>query len=481
MSSTKEATRAILAQRSRTGLAVVLGAVTAAAISCSGEPEPPVAPLRTPLFLPTVSAQLPTMVPPAPTRAPTPSPIPTPAPLTFEDLPVPEWTLVDGNALKGRAEIGQEIGQQFFLDVETERLYALPPPGTLAPGGDFKRVRLLAWAPSGELLLIASAQRQNQVLSAVYRGRPGQPFRLVDVEAPQEASYSPDGALLALSYSYAPHIAVDIVDAASFTTIDSIQWGGIGSAGWSRDGEYVAIDLPAPPPQYRAALLWRRTDRGRISLPGTAIAWSSTGHRLTYTTEPLNPSTRAGWILDPDSGATLKYVSGENAGYWSPGDQYMTTSKFDGQYVAFTIYRLADGERMATVTGAWFMGWLDDSSVYFIGNICSTFDLFFVRADGSELTRFPKDSTYVLDVYPSPDKRWLAYGTQKGPQPFIRLYDIRGASVHDIPNVAGLDLVGLDRSRDIWSPDGRYLRLEGPFGRDGPCYPYPTPQTTTIE
>ncbi len=413
---------------------------------------------------------------PVQTRTPLPRPTATATPeaLTLADVPAPQWRPVDAASL---TPLDKEFGTWFLLDAETEELFSLLPQQVASLPTDRVTVSLLAWSPSGRMLIAVSRQRGPQILGSLYLGSPGQQPVAIDRRVPDSAAFSPDGALVVFTYDN----EVKVLDAISFDEVAAFGLTDGISANWSHDSSYLAVSTRAVPHRERSITLWRRSDGQSMTVPGSGPLWSTTGHRLAFWKSDLDFKNFSSWIYDPDSGVELLYATGHLPAAWSPGDRYLALTKLDGQYQSFSVYGLSDGKRTTTVTGAGFLGWLDEGSAYFVANVCSSFDLSYIRADGSRLAPFPHGSPYVLSAYRSPGGNLLAYRAIRGSGTAITIYDLHSGASRDIPNPANLGLWESDAKRGRWSPDGRFLLVDGFWGGDGPCYPVPTPQTTTIE
>jgi hypothetical protein len=361
------------------------------------------------------------------------------------------------------------LGQAVLLDTATERFYALLEAHEFSRSSPSPwRANMLAWSPTGEMLVKVSSLSGGVNVSALFAGRPHGPFRRLDIEPANAAAYSPNGGLLALAYGD----AVRILDVATLATVDSIVVRQADGLTWSFDGRYFAFYGSITDDAF-STIVWRPEDRARFVLPGLGVLATASA-RIAYTTPPDHSSGLTTWIEDLDSGATQEFVRGQMAVAWSPDDKYLVTREVQGQISDFTIWRLSDGKRMARATGARFGGWLDRESLYFTGNLCSSFDLMFMRADGSDLRAFPGRPGPVVTAHLAPTKGHLAY---RG----LTIYDTSSGLSRTVPIGPDLSLDALDSRAPIWSLDARFIKLEGIVPRDGPCYPIPTPQITNVE
>jgi len=387
-------------------------------------------------------------------------------PPTFADLPVPRWELLDPANLSGEWTTALDVA----LDVQTGRMAALVPVDARSSDPYARGVSLVGWTATGEALVTTHLPGNEQDLPkwAIYVGRPLEPLKpLAVVDGYFAVSASPDG-LLAL----AGNRGAMVIDPATGNKVYDLPAAPPLPSfldGWSADATHLLVGLPSFTDSEFG--IWNRRDGSVVSLKGWTATWSSSGHQVAYDFHKGGEDELRVYDLASGESRTLA----PNAGVmgWSPDDRYVVASVPSG----FAVLEVASGRRVVTVTAAFYGGWLDAQTLYFIPDACYGDHNSMLTVETLEWRDFDYANLVGQPLHPSPDGSILAFGTMVG--------DEQGVGLLDLPSGRTTKFRGGDfnlSNLSPWSPDGLYLGLSGPIGRDsGLCFPLPPAEKTTVE
>ncbi len=372
----------------------------------------------------------------------------------------------------------------YVLDTDTGQTYRLTAtPLSLESG----RVAVMAWTADGEMLL----RVQGQLSSAgdrgvaLYAGRPFEPFRvLVPIIPADGGRLTPAGPGLLTVRNDDRSFLLDLASGAELAELPGPPWY---PGSWSADGEFVALTTGGDCGGRAKLGIWSLTAGMVEEIQGAKFGvWSPAGLSLAYVrarTDEECVAPREIQLLDLESGIERAVGRGDGI-TWSPDGRFLTITA--DAPASFSVFDLARGTSVK-VTGAWFGGWLDADTLYFMGNVCGTNDVFTLNADGSDQRRLAAPLEFVASPHATPDGLWIALselnrtlGTR-----FLRIVSVAtGEEERFQTGAASLPYLGHSTdSRAVersWSPDGRYVVLAVPAAKDGPCE-FDPPQLTTVE
>jgi TolB protein len=194
-------------------------------------------------------------------------------------------------------------------------------------------------------------------------------------------------------------------------------------------------------------------------------AWSPDGTRIALAIFPPGAGERSIWVMDADGSDPLRLASGWNISSpsWSPDGTriaYSVQTARTGGEIAIHVV-LADGsddsvllrdEATGTseISSARFSP--DGARILFARGTDSTFDIFQMNADGSDVQRL---TTTGVDYDPhwSPDGRFIVFTRQDGSSSDIYVMRADGSDVRQLT-------FGGERDTNMdpqWSPDGRLI------------------------
>jgi hypothetical protein len=400
-----------------------------------------------------------TMIPVTPVTAPTltPSPTAAPAPVSLR----PAWVPITAEDLKRFR--GPHFS--FLLDTVTGQMYSVIAPDMAydeLSGGP-------SWAVTGELLIALSPSMGAEPeyflgpalgeIRSLPRGREGWGGGALSVDG-----------LLAYA-SETENVLYDTGQQQMVGTLPDPPWR---PQAWSDDGRYLLLEQGSysstqPGNEPMVAVWDQEVARVVAEWPGEGASWSGPALQVVYRSyEPSLPfgESLALKVRDFATGSEFR-VGKALEGTLSPDGTY-TVATFDeeGDH-GFRVHELASGALVLTARNAWFDRWLDDEAVGLVGSACASPDYYKLNVANADLLKMTAAEGRHTAPQASPDFTKFAH-TRIEESGFVtvvetaagkREFSTGAAFVWTLPGYAG-----------AWSPDGRYLVVTIPPGKDGPCF-----------
>ncbi len=346
--------------------------------------------------------------------------------------------------------------QSYVMDLDTEGLFALLPEANR----DWV-ARVVAWTPANEAV-VQVGRSDGAGGYRVYAGGPKQAFRLVyrgDAMI-YGASVSPDGSLLALAGQKTVVVTLD-----SGQVVAELGQTGSGAM-WSADGRFMAVTVGAP----YSTVVWDSRTGERLQLEGLPGAWSHRGHYLAYFAGSDADLTLT--VRNFDDGQEFRIQAGSGRAEWSLDDRYLAANATAGEHTVVNIFDMTGKDPQVRIHAAAFGDWLDSRTLFFSGNYCSGFDIFTVKAEGTDLVNHTENEPAAFEPVLAPAGKGIFYAHTK----LLRI----GEGSVTIPDTGASLSAGNGPAG--WSPDGRYVVLSWIGGRCGPCMGMDAPEPpTTVE
>jgi hypothetical protein len=204
----------------------------------------------------------------------------------------------------------------------------------------------------------------------------------------------------------------------------------------------------------------------------TRILWANKHNRFVYDTHSDGDGRVKSRIRDLASGVDLEIEAG---GFylpstWSPNDDFLIGGLQVERGFWFAIVDAASGRNLTTIGGSWPMRWLDHDTVGVLGDVCTgETNLYYMSADGSSLERVAAFAENRV-AHPSPDGNRYAYSERSDESlQSTKLVIVERATGATKEYETGTSFLFPHPWNQAWSPDGRYLILMSPVGKDGAC------------
>ena len=401
----------------------------------------------------------------------------TPRPEALRELPPAVWTPIEAEDTE---EAGD--GNMFLLDLETGQLYR--PTEDLLTWE--KRVQAyISWADNGRVSVgMLGFEGVIEGKRASYIGEVLGPMRRLPGERNRVSSrgivaYEEDGA-------YFLH------DLTTNSLLGEVMAPDGSMGNWSADGRYLSFSVS---PNTRLPLdpiisIWD-VESGRVvvEVTGDGVVWAESGHRFLYgAIDPADPEKEVyeQRVHDIDSG-TEQVIRGvleiSETSFW-PSRRYVlidaTARDEEGTKHAFSVYDLEEQRNVITLRGAFVSGWLDEDTLAFTGDACSAHGYYTIDADGSNLKLHVQFERSAI-AHPSRQGDRAAYSLFNENGGFVTtVIDLTTGEAHGYVTGDALLPHYVGQGSSYWSPDGRYLALIKPGGRDGICFSQ-EPQQLEIE
>jgi hypothetical protein len=356
-----------------------------------------------------------------------------------------------------------------IVDTITGEYFALADHALTVEEG---RLWIRAWSNRDQLLVYSVVDRSRDHVSGLFLGEPNGAFQRLPIDVPEgpigAASFSPDGELLAVEHLTATP-AVLIVATDTLDVIQRYEGVHLPATPWSFDGRYLAL-------QHRTNYQPTRLDIARVADrhvtelgTGFAPAWSRVDSWLAYVKEyPLDERPKPVKVMNLDTGQEFAAGSGSAPLQWSPDNHYLAVTQAEGQLSRVRILDMTGVKRPVDIRGAGLKRWLDEDTLAIVANVCGSGDLAIVGADGSAFVKLTMTLYAGYRAAFTADGRRFALGAT--------VFHLDGTST-----AFDTKPYGFNRDGPNWSANGRFLILSVPPPGEGPCYPVPTPQATTIE
>jgi hypothetical protein len=412
--------------------------------------------------LPTHTAA--TMIPVTPVEAATPRPPQSPAPRPL--TPQVGWTPIEARQISEY----RGLSFDFLLDVQSGQLYAPAPPDP-AYGDAFSTG--LGWADTGEI--VVGAGNQIGVQSDDYIGKPlGALRRLPAKDEGTSAALSSKGWL-----AYQSNGVNLVLDEGQrrVAVLPPPPWR---ATAWSAEGRYLLLLNTSLNPSM-AAIWDGDTQQVLMQWPAESAQWSATGRRVVYEVHgSQRPSNEPNplRIKDIASGLDLLLTTGIDSGT-SPADRYAVVSFHEDEQFGFRVHNLVNGDVALIARGAWFGRWIDDETIGLVGDVCGPADYYTVKVPDGTLRKVTDIGGYHTAPQASADGRFVAYTRVDRPG-FATVVQSFDGTQREFKTGTAMVWTLSVYSKPAWSPDGRFLIVSRPGGKDGPCFSH-EPQPLRIE
>ena len=359
-------------------------------------------------------------------------------------------------------------GTMFLLNSRTGQIYS--PTDQVRTDGP--RV-WISWGPSLvrdplSLWMYPSANDDGWV-GGFFVGNALEPMKRVPGEVPAASSRG-----IAATTDGGNVLLVDMNTGRELSRIPDTR--GQRPGGWSWDGRYLALvtDGDAQKNTKPLIAIWDFDTRQTIlELEASAIHWANKHNRFLYQTNSdsgrdVDLEFR---IRDLKSGVDHDLGGGTffSPSTWSPNDDYVIGNLPIERTSWFSIFDASSGRKLASVGGSWPMRWLDDRTIALLADVCTgATSLVYMKADGSDLNEvatFGDGRT----VHPSPDGSLYAFSDWTGVDLVMALEIVDRATGASIRYETGSSFLVGHPWNHAWSPDGRFLILMSPVGKDGAC------------
>ncbi len=433
---------------SRSGTAPILGAIAAALAAAAAFA----------LALEGESGGIRRVVRPTPASA-------TATPVAEEPEP-PQWVEVPAG---GALDFGYDHIVRASGGVEwrlNQRRYGDPSAG------------VVGWTPDGRALVLSV----RNGAAFFYAGVPGSGLSLIlpFATGAGEIVWSPDGGQLAVvGRKDGADQQLEVLDAESLEILARLGDPHGGFSGWSASGQFLLVNLFED--KY---VIWDWISGSSQELPASRAAWSNNGALLAYIPQPDSGSrdrTRFDVrVKDVASDDDLLIGTAHTAtpGFlsWSADDSTVSLSITDADGHRTLLFNTRQGGPPVAVTGSYAQSWAPSGSqLAFVGNWCSTFDIFTFSGDGANLVNHTRSEAAGLWPRWSPDGSKIACTGYSAERVSITVIDLDTASFRVVAETP----LGPSLSVRSWSPDGQYLVVYDAGGR-GLCEGG-QPETTTVE
>lgn len=363
---------------------------------------------------------------------------------------------------------------QFVIDIRSGEIWELlaAEPDASSP----TRAQLIAWSPEGDAVVAVVAPGK----ALLYTARPGEAFRYLMTTSGESPSisWSPDGLLLEAEGR--------IIDPATNQLVTELPGTAIG---WSADSRFLATAAGS------SVIVWDR-DTGQLEQRRTGGGvWSSEGSRFAYqpvrqpATQPRENQIR---ITDLSGGRdvaiSIQSLSASPVA-WSRDDRFIaalvTQPPEEGTSAAYSYQtQILDTTLQRSVViadGSWANAWVRDRNTLLLtGNVCSTFDIFTVNADGSGLRNYTSSPEAEVEPALAPASERVAFVARaEDEETAVYLLSLVDGTIAELVSAPSLSFPAWASLANSWSPDGQYL-VFGVGGGRGICEGA-APQTTAIE
>ena len=368
--------------------------------------------------------------------------------------------------------------QRFYdyaVNVGTGRLWRLEP-ATSSPS-NASTARFLTWSADGQAVVALMIGGQSRL----YTAPPGGPFSAFLPTLSRDASaaaFSPDGRLVAVRGE-----ETEILEIASERSIARLKEPAATLAGWSSDSRFLAMSRVT---DTATLLVWDRRTGWIESIPALPGGWSNSGARLAYFPEadvlssPQSPQVSEVRIRDFETGEDTRLIAAPSVSagpmYWSSDDAYLAASFFRVDRWRTLVINVAKPSDGFSLTGSWATGWSPrENTLLLTGNVCTTFDVFTVQADGTKLRNYTASADADIDPRWSPDGRHVAFPTFATDRVVLTEIGFPEGDRRELVSAPVGDQLGILG----WSHDGRHIAFSYGGGR-GPCEAV-QPEDTTVE
>ena len=398
----------------------------------------------------------------------------TPRPEALKAFPPVVWTEVGPQEVEEAAD-----GNMFLLDLETGRLYQ-PTQEVLTRE---KRVRaFISWADNGWITVaMAGTDSPLKDRSERFAGETLGAMQRLPSSGPagSPSSISSKGVL---AYRRDEQIVLyDVVARSELATIEGFR-GYVD--GWSPDGRYLTLiesrNKLSPEPPSISVL----DEQGVVVdvAVGDELRWAPDSKSFVYeAVDPVDPEERVieARVRNPETGEEEAVSESSNAVLHAPRGRFIVIpdhqvdSRFD-----FRILETSSGRDLVTLRGVFISVWLDEDTLAFTGDACNAHGFYSIDADGSNLTLHVQFERYAI-AHPSRQGDRIAWSLWGDGGGFVTtVQDLTTGETREyltgdavLPHYSGIE---------HWSPDGRYLALIKPGGRDGICFSQ-QPQELEVE
>jgi hypothetical protein len=359
-------------------------------------------------------------------------------------------------------------GTMFLLDTRTGKLFS---PIAL-PTGDDRRA-YMSWRSDGGLSVWISAQSTYELFVGDALGD------MTPVKGEARVSSRGISALL----EGRQIVFTEVASGRELFRLDSKPGRYLGA--WSADGKYLSLlddgdSQTAKDPS--VAILDVDTRQVVLELTADQPYWANQHDRFLYAvmdyTRGDDPVVESR-IHDMTTGQDYA-IGAKDAHLWSPDDRYVVGNANAGdRYDVFSIFDAQSGKELVTTRGSWPMAWIDNDTLSLMGDVCTdATSLFYVEGDGTNLRRVLDTAGFALP-HAAPGGERIAYthyGDSLPQSNSVRVFDVGSGRTQEF-EVGTLYLpLYYWSSEQAWSPDGQYLMLVAPVGKDGPCMgPQPEP------
>lgn len=250
---------------------------------------------------------------------------------------------------------------------------------------------------------------------------------------------------------------------------------------WSNDGRYLALimgDGPIPP----EISIWdAQLEQGVAQLGGIGVIWSDQGSRFLYQVHDAETRTDELRMYDLATGTGHPVTRGAPGGLdfdWAPGARYVVIDDGTREALRFRVHDLVEGRDAVILLGVLYVDWLDDDTLGVVGDACSQHAYYSVDVDGSNLRKLVQFESLAVP-HLSPQRDRIGWSLREEDGRFVTtVMDLATGETREYET--GDAVLPPYRGGEYWSPDGRYLALIKPGGRDGICFSQ-EPQELEVE
>ena len=368
-------------------------------------------------------------------------------------------------------------GNMFLLDLETGRLYR---PTVEVMTWETQVRTVVGWADNG-WLRVALQGRGSKGRSEEYISEGVGELR----ELPSSGERRRDEISSSGVLAYTDDGEVVLYDLARQEVVAEIPVGEGEVQAWSADGRFLSVvvsESSGPlPTEERQTWIWDMEIMSFIDdVQSDGIYWAGESNQYRYENggvrlrDPVSREERAidGPLIDQ---------------LWSPGGRYAVISEAgpdndDGAArFAYRVHDFEAGEDVVKLRGVFFSAWLDEDTLAFTGDACRAHGYYSVDADGSNLTLHMQFERFGI-AHPSWQGDRIGYTSwdEETEQRVTTVMDLATGETREYLTGDAVLPAYSGQGSYFWSPDGRYLSLIKPGGRDGICFSQ-EPQTLEIE